>query len=88
MARFRKKPIEVEAEQFWPDKKPWPRGVEKRWPKPWVKGYWIETLEGWYEVSPGNWIITGIKGEKYPCGDDVFRATYEPIDEDGMIKND
>ncbi|KKK68734.1 hypothetical protein LCGC14_2941110, partial [marine sediment metagenome] len=27
MAKFRKKPIIIEAEQFWPDKQPWPKGV-------------------------------------------------------------
>lgn len=38
----------------------------------------IETLEGVMTANPGDWIITGIKGEKYPCKDDIFRATYEP----------
>lgn len=38
----------------------------------------IKTLEGWHVVSDGDWIITGIKGEKYPCKDDIFKATYEP----------
>jgi hypothetical protein len=27
----------------------------------------------------GDWIITGIKGEKYPCRDDIFRETYEEV---------
>ena len=31
-------------------------------------------------VHPGDWIITGVQGEKYPCKDDVFRATYEPVE--------
>jgi len=26
----------------------------------------------------GDWIITGVKGERYACKDDVFRATYDP----------
>lgn len=30
------------------------------------------------KVSPGDFIITGIKGEKYPCKPDIFEATYEP----------
>ena len=38
----------------------------------------IKTLEGWHEVTPGDWIITGIKGEHYPCKPDIFEATYEP----------
>jgi hypothetical protein len=38
----------------------------------------IETLEGTLTGNPGDWLITGIKGEKYPCKPDVFFATYEP----------
>lgn len=40
----------------------------------------IETLEGPYIVCPGDWIITGIKGEHYPCKPDIFEATYEPAE--------
>jgi hypothetical protein len=32
------------------------------------------------QVHPGDWIITGIKGEKYPCKPDIFAATYEAVD--------
>ena len=32
----------------------------------------------WVLVFDGQWIIKGIKGEFYPCADDVFRETYEP----------
>lgn len=39
----------------------------------------IKTLEGWYEVSIGDWIIRGVKGELYPCKPDVFAQTYEPV---------
>lgn len=42
----------------------------------------IETLEGTMYAEPGDWIITGVKGERYPCKDDIFHATYEPIEED------
>lgn len=41
---------------------------------------WIETLEGGYIVCPGDWIITGVKGEHYPCKPDIFAETYEPVD--------
>jgi hypothetical protein len=41
----------------------------------------IETLEGVMTASPGDWIITGVKGEKYPCKPDVFEMTYEPVEE-------
>lgn len=39
----------------------------------------IETLEGPHHASPGDWIITGIHGEQYPCKPDIFWETYEPI---------
>lgn len=39
---------------------------------------WIDTLEGGHNVCPGDWIITGVKGERYPCKPDIFAATYEP----------
>lgn len=40
---------------------------------------WIETLEGGHIVCPGDWIITGIKGECYPCKPDIFAETYEEV---------
>lgn len=40
---------------------------------------WIDTLEGGHVVCPGDWIITGVKGEHYPCKPDIFAATYEPV---------
>lgn len=39
----------------------------------------IPTLEGTHIVCPNDWIITGIKGEVYPCKPDIFEATYEPV---------
>lgn len=38
----------------------------------------IITLEGVHIVSPGDFIIKGVKGEFYPCKPDIFEATYEP----------
>lgn len=39
---------------------------------------WIDTLEGGHIVCPGDWIITGVQGEHYPCKPDIFEATYQP----------
>ena len=36
----------------------------------------IETLEGIHHASVGDWIITGVKGEQYPCKPDIFAKTY------------
>ena len=41
----------------------------------------IETLEGRMKVSPGGWIIKGVKGEYYPCKPDIFAATYELVED-------
>lgn len=46
----------------------------------------IQTLEGVMVGNPGDWLITGVKGEQYPCRDDIFRATYEPVDEGGFSR--
>ena len=37
----------------------------------------IPTLEGRMLARQGDWIIKGVKGELYPCRDEIFRATYE-----------
>jgi len=39
---------------------------------------WIDTLEGGHIVCPGDIIITGVHGERYPCKPDIFWKTYEP----------
>jgi len=41
--------------------------------------FWIETLEGTMFVSEDDWIITGVKGEHYPCKPDIFAETYSPV---------
>lgn len=44
----------------------------------------IKTLEGDMIADPGDWIITGVKGERYPCKDDIFWLTYDAVDEDKL----
>jgi hypothetical protein len=44
----------------------------------------IETPEGVMRGEPGDWLITGVNGEQYPCKADVFRKTYEPADEEAQ----
>ncbi len=40
----------------------------------------IHTLEGTMLAQPGDYVITGIKGEQYPCKPDIFDATYELVE--------
>ena len=42
----------------------------------------IQTLEGTMHADPGDYIITGVKGEQYPCKPDIFEQTYEKVEED------
>ena len=85
MARFRKRPVEIEAFRL-------PLGGEM---PAWLtmavasrritahgEGAKIETLEGLLTAAPGDWIIRGVKGELYSCKPDVFALTYEPVDAD------
>jgi len=46
----------------------------------------IRTLEGDMIGHPGDWLITGVNGEQYPCKDDIFQKTYERVDEDALEK--
>lgn len=48
-------------------------------------GY-IDTLEGGHIVCPGDWIITGVKNEKYPCKPDIFDLHIKKCFEE--IKNE
>ena len=74
--RFRKKPVVIEAEQAREGEMTRLPGVVRNHARQtWV----IQTLEGEMDVSPGDWVITGIKGEHYPCKPDIFEQTYEPV---------
>ena len=81
--KFRKKPVVIEAEQFNPDParpRDVPAGVDYSGVSDLGDHHWsIRTLEGRMQVKPGDWIITGVKGEKYPCKPDIFELTYEEV---------
>lgn len=70
--KFRKKPVVIEATQWFKDGD---HPKVKLGQRPFV-----ETLEGPMLVSPGDWIITGVQGEHYPCKPEVFEATYERVE--------
>ena len=44
-----------------------------------TKEEYIKTLEGTMKANKGDYIITGVKGEQYPCKPDVFKQTYEEV---------
>lgn len=87
MAKFRKKPVVIDAEQWFPTSE-----IDGVIPSQDISTLaFIHTLEGTMEVHPGDWVITGILGEKYPCKPEIFVATYEPVsdseEEDVVLHN-
>ena len=78
MPKFRKKPIVVEAEQWFPGKDIKGLYFLSQDSEGRKTGAQISTLEGEMGVSEGDWIITGVNGDKYPCKPDIFEKTYEP----------
>ena len=42
----------------------------------------IHTLKGDMKADVGDWIITGLRGEQYPCKPDIFEKSYEKVKED------
>ena len=82
--KFRKKPVVIDATQFKANDPATHTNVN--FSEPQLDGnasfldgkFWIQTLEGPHIVSEGDWIITGVKGEHYPCKPDIFEMTYEP----------
>jgi hypothetical protein len=80
VSRYRKKPVVVEAVQWFPDPPPGGTGYDRHGVEYTVTETGIRTREGFMRINPGEWLITGIKGEKYPCGEEIFAATYEPAE--------
>ena len=96
MAKYRKKPVVIEAWQ-WHGPGDTEGKIVRYYRRPDVDGThickrvgcshymhdhgWIDTLEGGHTVCPQDWIITGAQGEIYACKPDIFEQTYEPVDE-------
>ena len=87
MAKFRKKPVVIDAFQLpgiwdenvdtfhkWSEEVGFTNYVSER-----DGQLAIETLEGTMVASPLDWIIKGVSGEFYPCKPDIFKKTYEPV---------
>lgn len=89
MAKYRKKPVVIEAIQYtgtnqiqileWVEKNKVMREV--RIPMDNYCPMNIVTLEGIMLANPLDYLIIGIKGEVYPCKPDIFEATYEKVEE-------
>lgn len=80
MAKYRKKPVVIEAMQW--------NGPADDAHLEFFAGHWVSlgpkpyitTPEGEMSISPGDWVIRGVKGEYYPCKPDIFKATYDAVE--------
>lgn len=88
MAKYRKKPVVIEAVQFdgsgdscteVTEFLGGPMAEGHRWKSNTHMGGYIETLEGEHEFKARDWIIKGVAGEFYPCKPEIFEATYDPV---------
>lgn len=85
MAKYRKKPVVIEAFRFCYDFSPgwWVAAItinDASIYKDEDSGLLfalINTLEGQHRADVGDYIIRGVKGEIYPCKADIFEMTYE-----------
>ena len=77
--KYRKKPIIIYASQWSGDFDPFINDCRRIKLKD--KKLIIETLEGVMTADISDWIIIGVNGELYPCKDDIFKKTYEEVEE-------
>lgn len=79
--KYRKRPIEIEAFQYGPDDYPhWFRAAIDRGDVTLDLLFCeIKTLEGSIRCDAGGYVIQGVNGELYPCREDIFLKTYDPV---------
>lgn len=84
MAKYRKKPVTIDATQWLGSVASWDLIMELGLTD-WAPGeiganfFYINTLEGRMRVDLNDWVIRGVQGEFYPCKADIFAATYEAV---------
>lgn len=89
MARYRKKPVEIDAVRVTDALK----AAKHAWAElpHWITQAYdngtllfldtavsINTLEGQMRGDRDDWIVRCVQGELYPVKPDIFEATYEP----------
>lgn len=82
MPKYRKRPVVIEAEQYISGA-PCPRGICQCL----INVAWVPHVHTIHDsqvvaVASGDWIIPEPDGKHfYPCKDEIFRATYKPVDD-------
>lgn len=92
MQKFRKKPVVIEAMEWdqtknrfdimmsdWKGFSDVVTAFETSASGKIVSSLRLKTLEGTLNVSDGDYIIKGVKGEFYPCKSDIFHKTYDRV---------
>ncbi len=84
MAKYRKKPMVIEAFQINKENihkiEQWCGGSIKGVKLPITEQCIdIQTLEGEMRANFGDYVIQEVKGEFYPCKPDIFEQTYEKV---------
>lgn len=83
MAKYRKKPVVIDAEQFTGNDESvdWllPQLISGEIGRSTNKLY-IKTLEGVMTADIGDYVIKGVNNEIYPCKPDIFQKTYELVE--------
>ena len=93
MAKYRKKPVVIEAVQWTGENLAEVLSFTGKSPRfeEWFSSFdeyathvasdgnkfKVFTLEGTMVADIGDWIIRGVKGEHYPCKPHIFAETYE-----------
>ena len=88
--KYRKKPVVIDAIQYTGDNthevlifgEGYITGYNRVNPteaNPTGKFCYVETREGLIIGIVGDWFIKGVEGEFYPCGDEIFKKTYEKV---------
>ncbi len=83
MAKYRKKPVVIDAVQYTGDNMTEVQcllGIPEVSQELCSEEMVIPEFEGDVIAHPGDWIIKGVKGEFYACREDVFEATHELVE--------
>ncbi|MFA5234444.1 MAG: hypothetical protein WC390_08610 [Sulfurimonas sp.] len=93
MAKFRKKPVIIDA---WPISEILQKAAKDfhSLPASVIEGYennlfvltsealFVKTLEGEYRGESTDMLLRGVSGEFYPCKPDIFALTYEKVEDE------
>jgi len=45
------------------------------------RNFVVQTIEGTMKGQAGDYLIIGVRGERYPCAKEIFEETYDEVKE-------